>query len=168
MGLNYKNTVLRPFQQEDARFFSTLRNDFDVQANLLSLPRANTLADVEQWAQRKNADPGVFFVVADTELRPLGFIQAQQIHAVHGHAELGICLAPDVQQQGHGGNACYLLEHYLRDVFNLRKLTLQVRGDNAQAIGFYEKLKYRQVGTLRAHFYFQQQYFDVVIMEKFL
>lgn len=168
MPLVYQNTCLRPFCKTDLDFLATLRNDIDLQANLLSQARANSLENVAQWAQSKNHSEGVFFIIANLEQEPLGFIQAQKMNVLHGHAELGICLAPTVQQQGHGRNACHLLEQYLLDVFHLRKLILYVRSDNEQALGFYRKINYQQVGVLKGHFYYRQHYFDVTLMEKML
>lgn len=169
MILSHQNTHLRPFcSTTDLTFLATLRNDIDLQANLLSQARANSLENVAQWAQSKNHNEGVFFVVANLAQEPLGFIQAQKMNYLQGHAELGICLDPTAQHQGHGKAACYLLEKYLLDVFQLRKLMLYVRSDNTQAIRFYHHINYREVGTLKAHFYYQQTYFDVTLMEKML
>lgn len=166
--LKHQQTQLRPFQKEDLALLYTLRNNIDLQSNLLSVPRANSMVKVEEWVQRKNHAEGVFFIIANALNEAIGFIQAQNIQLLHGHAELGICLSDSTQGKGHGYNAYTLLEAYLRDVFNLRKMILYVRNDNASAIAFYHKLNFQEVGVLRGHFYYQQTYYDVLLMEKSL
>jgi diamine N-acetyltransferase len=85
---------------------------------------------------------------------------------INGLGKLGICVAPDSQGKGYGGEAITLLEEYLLSVFQLRKLTLEVLAENTGAIGMYRKHGYSEVGRFHEHFFSGHRYDDVVIMEK--
>ncbi|MBA3867849.1 MAG: GNAT family N-acetyltransferase [Anaerolineae bacterium] len=168
--LSGSQVILRAPTEADWVFFYNLRNDFESQLLLMSLPRANTMARVQQWIHIILDDPAsVFFVIADTDnSEALGFVQVRGMNFIHGTGELGIYMDAKVRGNGSTSEALQILEQYLSDVFKLRKLTLEVLAINKRAIGFYLKSGWRQVGVLTAHFYQKQNYQDVVLMEKFL
>ena len=162
--------VLRPWNQGDIDTLSMLRNDLALQEMLMTQPRPNTGKKVREWLEEKSSrDDGVFFVIANKEDdRPLGFIQVIGMSALHGTGSLGICLAPSHQGGGAGAAAITLLASYLKRVFAMRKLTLNVLADNEKAIAFYLKQGFVEVGRLREHFFSDGEYKDVVMMEKFI
>lgn len=162
--------VLRAPMEGDRRFLMALRNDVALQAQLMALPRANSLQRVDEWLGRMLSDPAcVFFVVAGkADDQPLGYVQVARIDQVHGVGELGICLAESGRGGGRAAETVGLLEAYVRRVFNLRKITLQVLASNQRATGFYAKSGYGLVGVLKRHFYHDQAYHDVAIYEKLL
>ena len=61
-----------------------------------------------------------------------------------------------------------LLEAYVREVFGLRKIVLEVLASNDGAIRLYLRHNYREVGRWQRHFRQGDDYADVVIMEKLL
>ncbi|MBI1280615.1 MAG: GNAT family N-acetyltransferase [Anaerolineaceae bacterium] len=162
--------TLRAPTDADSVFLHNLRNDIEAQYLLMSLPRANTTARMEQWLRTIFDDPAsVFFVVASINTAEvLGFVQVREMNFIHGTGELGIFMDAKVRGDGSASESLLLLEQYVRDVFNLRKLTLKVLETNKRAIGFYLKSGWKQVGLMTAHFYQKQHYHDVVLMEKFL
>ena len=159
---------LRPPLPDDHGFLFALRNDVALQMSLLTLPRANSAARVDEWLARLTSDPAsLFFVVADKETdKAVGYIQLTKMDFVHGHGELGICLGEENRGHGYAADALALLENHARAVFNLRKIILHALASNARAIAFYKKAGYGLVGTLKEHFYQEGAYRDVVIMEK--
>ena len=161
-------TVLRPWREGDLEFLAGLRNDVELQAQLMTQPRPNSLSRVREWLQlRSGQEDSLFFVIADAAgNEPVGYVQVQNLRLLHRTGELGICLAPAAQGRGHGREALALLEKYLQDTFALRKLVLQVLDDNAGAIRFYERHGFTPVGRLGNHFYLNGVYCDVRIMEK--
>ncbi|MCD6060393.1 MAG: family N-acetyltransferase [Moraxellaceae bacterium] len=162
------STILRPWRDSDLEFFAGLRNDVELQAQLMTQPRPNSVPRVREWLQlRSGQEDGLFFVIADAaDGEPVGYVQVQNLRLLHRSGELGICLAPAMQGRGHGGEALALLERYLQDTFALRKLVLQVLDDNAGAIRFYERNGFTHAGRLNKHFYLNGVYCDVRIMEK--
>ncbi|MBC8123825.1 MAG: GNAT family N-acetyltransferase [Gemmatimonadaceae bacterium] len=147
---------------------TALRNDIDLQALLLAVPKPNTEQRTRDWLNRRLDDPqGVFFIICDrSSNRGVGFIQVVHIELLHRRGELGLCIEPSEQGKGYATAALGLIERYLQDVFDLRKLTLNVLASNENAIGFYRGINYSTVGTLKQHFYYKQTFHDVLVMEK--
>ncbi|MEY4428987.1 MAG: hypothetical protein RLZZ182_1676 [Pseudomonadota bacterium] len=165
--LQGQRVVLRAWQAADVEPLGVLRNDVALQQQLMSQPRPNTPERVQAWLKaRSEQSDGVFFVIADRQTdQALGFIQLQHLDLFHGHADLGICLAPEAQGGGRGREAMQLLMGYARSVFSLRKILLQVLLSNTRAIALYESLGFERVGVLKAHFCAQGQHHDVLWME---
>jgi diamine N-acetyltransferase len=161
---------LRSPREDDKNFLVGLRNDVALQMLLMALPRANSTARVDEWMARLMDDPAsLFFVVADKDTdKAVGYIQLTRMDLVHGHGELGICLAEENRGRGYAADALALLERHARSVFNIRKILLYCLVSNERATGCYKKAGYETVGTLKEHFYQEGAYRDVVIMEKHL
>lgn len=159
---------LRPPEERDVDFFSTLRNDVDLQLSLMALPRASSAERVRAWLSARCDDPeGLFFVIADPATdSAAGFIQLTHMDPIHGTAELGIGLGPEHRGKGLAREALRLLEGYARAVFATRKITLRVLADNERAVALYARAGYRHVGVLEQHHYQRGAYRDVLIMEK--
>jgi len=165
-----KKTILRAPTKADAEFLVGLRNDIETQMLTMAMPRANTPARVMNWVSGLLDDPRtVFFIIATRSTgKARGYIQIKNMDFVHGSGELGICLANSAQGRGFGREALELIEAYLRDVFALRKIVLQVMSSNTRAISLYHSIGYTEVGTLQKHFYQAGTYHDVTLMERFL
>jgi diamine N-acetyltransferase len=161
---------LRSPREDDKNFLVGLRNDVPLQMLLMALPRASSSARVDEWMARLTDDPAsLFFVIADKESdEAVGYIQLTKMDFIHGYGELGICLGAEHRGRGYAAEAFALLERHARDVFNIRKIVLYCLTANERAIGFYKKTGYETVGTLKAHFYQDGAFRDVLIMEKHL
>jgi len=168
--LTHRLTGLRPPLKEDSTFLFGLRNDLELQSQLLSLPRPNSPERVQEWVARIAGDEhSVFFIIHECgAIDPVGFIQVREMNFVHGHGVLGICLSPEARGCGHGSAAIHLIQEYCRCIFGLRKLTLQVLGSNEGAVRLYLRLGWRLVGTLEAHFYYNGSHHNVLVMERLL
>lgn len=161
---------LRAWREKDIDALGRLRNDLRLQQMLLTRPRPNSAARVRDWVTEKSGrDDAVFFVIAArSNDHVLGYVQVVDMNAMNGTGELGICIGPDVQGRGYGAAAMTLLEDYLKRTFGMRKLVLRVSADNEGAISFYMKLGFDEVGCMKRHFLKEDEYLDVLIMEKFL
>ena len=163
-------SILRPPIESDLPSLVALRNDLEAQFQLMAFPRANSAQKVSEWLNRNLSDERtIFFIIAEEAGNKLaGFIQLKNINFVCGTGELGICLNRPAQGQGIAEEAMKLLEKYSRNVFNLRKITLQVLQTNERAVSFYKKYGYEKIGILKKHHYQNTEFHDVVIMEKFI
>lgn len=163
-----KNVVLRAWSEDDLTVLQSMRNNLQLQVQLMTQARGNSFDQIKEWlrARTKSADCLFFVIAGKSSGEPVGYVQVVGMDHINGTGELGICIAPDCQCKGYGGEAITLLEGYLRDVFRLRKLTLKVLRENDIAIYLYTKHGYTEVGCLREHFYTGAHYSDVVIMEK--
>jgi diamine N-acetyltransferase len=161
---------LRAPEARDHEVLGALRNDVVVQRLLMARPRPNSAARVQGWLARVGDDPAaVLFVIADAATdEAAGFVQVIGIDLVDGVGSLGIAVAPAFQGHGLGREALALVERYVRDVFRLRKLVLQVLAGNEGAVALYRSAGWSAVGTHRAHFYAAGEYHDVLVMERFL
>lgn len=159
---------LRAPVEADLDLVTALRNDLELQASLLGTPHPNTPAMARDWMAKRLADPReIFFIVADpADGRALGYVMIAGVEPLHGHGDLGICLAREARGRGLGAEVLALLEGYARDVFGLRKLCLRVLTSNERAIALYRRTGYREVGVYQAHHYFRGTYHDVMAMEK--
>ena len=166
--LELGSTALRPARTEDLPLLAELRNDPELQALLLAVPRPNPTWRVEEWIRQRSSDPdGAFFVIADRESdRALGFVQITGAHPVHRRAELGICLHAQARGKGYAAEAMALAEQYGASTLGLHKLVLHVLATNERALALYARLGYRLVGTHRGHFYSGGAFHDVVVLEK--
>jgi len=162
--------ILREWREHDLEALATLRNDIELQALLMTQAKPNSVERVRNWlTDRSSRDNTVFFIAAAREDdTALGYLQVINIDSFHGVGELGVCFSKASQGSGFAQEACELLDSYLRQTLALRKLTLRVLADNTRAIAFYRKRGYREVGTMDQHFRVNDQYQNVLIMERFL
>lgn len=162
--------ILRAWSESDLPALQTLRNDFQLQLQLMARPRANSLEQVKEWlGKRSKSEDSLFFVIATTQSNQLtGYVQVVGIDLDNGSGRLGICIVPSAQGKGYGSEAITLLEGYLSEVWKLRKLVLEALSKNEPALHLYKKLGFTEVGRLRRHFFIDNEYCDTVIMEKFL
>jgi RimJ/RimL family protein N-acetyltransferase len=168
--LSGKQVVLRAWIPEDLPALQALRNDVPLQRQLMAQPKGSSLEQVRAWlTTRSQTADALFFVVAERPSnQTLGYVQLLDIDLFHGNGRLGICLAPQAQGRGYGGQTLTLLEAYVREVFGLRKIVLEVLASNDGAIRLYLRHNYREVGRWQRHFRQGDDYADVVIMEKLL
>ena len=162
-------TTLRAFEERDLELLCALRNNVELQFQLASRPRPNSIERVREWVQRHLSDSNaLFYVVSNSNGVACGFIQLTEIDLINGTARLGICIAPSRQRQGHAGRALRLLEGRARAVFPLRKIMLTVLTSNVKAIELYRRAAFDEVGIHRQHYYAENRYHDVLVMEKLL
>jgi diamine N-acetyltransferase len=162
--------TLRQPLEKDIELLMSMRNNVDLQAMLMALPKANNIQRVQEWLSRHlNDRQTIFFIIAEKITdRICGYIQLVNIDFIHRFGELGICLSPLEQGKGYGKDAMQVFEKYLCNTFNLRKIMLKVLASNKTAICFYQKLGYLEVGIYREHFYHGSLFHDVILMEKLL
>jgi RimJ/RimL family protein N-acetyltransferase len=161
---------LRPWADADLPALTALRNDISTQVQLLARARGNDPIQVREWLHaRTSQSDRIFYVVAllDTD-RCVGFLQVVEFEPVDRRAEFGICLLAETRGRGFGGEALTLAMGHLMQHWNLRKLSLRVRADNAAAQVCYKKIGFQECGRLRAHVYLDGGWQDVVLMERLL
>jgi diamine N-acetyltransferase len=168
--INGNLILLRPPSDRDIEFLIALRNNIKLQTQLMALPRANHQQKVKDWLNNHLNNPqSLFFIIAEKPTnQPCGYIQIVDIDWTHSYGNLGICIAPENQQKGYGKEAMILIEKYVMQIFDLRKIILKVLANNQPAIKLYQKIGYHTVGIHQKHFYHNHQFLDVMIMEKLL
>lgn len=164
--INGERLRLREPRDADIAVLAELRNDLEVQRLLLARGRPNSLTRVQAWVDRTlNAEDAVFFIIADDRDAALGFVQVTGLDLLDGHGRLGIAIRDVARGVGVGREAVQLVGRYVREVFNLRKLVLEVAASNATAIAAYESVGFRRVGVLVDHVVYGGIATNVVVME---
>lgn len=167
--LRKNNIILRPPEEHDISAFMDMRNDTDLQRSLLAIPKPNNREAVSRWLQRFNgSNNAVLFTISTAvDNSCAGFIQITQLDTLNGTGWLGIAIHPSCQGKGYGSEALSLIEEYLKKTFNLRKILLEV-DSGSPARELYKKNGFVTIGTMKQHFYFNNKYHDIDIMEKFI
>lgn len=162
--------ILREWRESDLEALAGLRNNIELQALLMAQAKPNSTERVRRWlVDRSSREDTVFFIAAArTDDTTLGYLQVTNLDRFHGIGELGICFSPTAQGNNLAQEACRLLESYLHQTLGVRKLILKVLADNSRAIAFYRKTGYREVGRMERHFRVNDQYKNVLLMERFL
>lgn len=169
--LTINNTSLRPPNLDlDLTHYYQIRNNVNIQNNLMSRSRPNSSEKVKDWLVSKNGqESSMLFTIVDENAKDFaGYIQITNIDFINSNCYFGIFITEKHRNKKHAENALLLIEPYLQSTFNIRKILLEVISDNKPAIKLYEKLGYYQSGLLKQHFYIANEYKDIIIMEKFI
>lgn len=135
---------LRAWKDEDLALLHRLRNDVELQAQLLSTARGSDMDAVRAWLDRRTAGRNRLFrvIAVDGGNSAAGYLQAEAIAETPDRWSFGICIAPDRQGAGFGTASLLALERLLIVNFGARELTLEVGICNAPAIRCYQGLGY--------------------------
>ena len=168
--LNGSLVTLRPWSSEDLLDLQQLRNDINLQSQLMAKPKGSSIEQVKAWISSRSNDPqSILFIIADRiNNKAIGYLQLVDLDLSVGVGYLGICLSPDVQGQGFGSESLLLLQDYMKKIFCLRKIMLQVLISNEKAIRFYLRTGFREVGKLQKHYRTPNGFEDVMVMEKLI
>ena len=168
--INGSLVTLRPWSSEDLLDLQQLRNDIKLQSQLMAKPKGSSVEQVKAWiSSRSNNPQSIFFIIADrVNNKAIGYLQLVDLDLFVGVGHLGICLSPDIQGQGFGSESLLLFEDYMKKIFCLRKIMLQVLASNEKAIRFYVHTGFREVGKLQKHYRTPAGFEDVLVMEKLI
>ncbi len=168
--LESKRLILRSWQDQDLEMLLHLRNDVELQLQLISQPRPHSIDRLRRWLSEKSSSADlIFFIIAQKENNEsIGYLQYNNLNLLHRHGELGICLAAEYQGQGLASEAMAICEAYLMQTFNIRKISLSVLEENQRAIRSYQKNGFVQCGLLQRHVFLNGREQNVVLMEKFI
>jgi len=164
-----KRIILRNWSQPDLQEIVGLRNDIELQSQLLARVRGSTDEQVLHWLKDRSTGTDThLLIIADKEHdHAIGYIQITRIDYTDRRGEVGICLGKAHQGCGLGTEALSLAIEHFRTIWNFRKLTLSVRSDNARAIKCYQKLGFVQVGVFLKHIFMNGEWQDITVMELF-
>lgn len=165
--LTSKLVNLRAWNEGDVDQLQTLKNDIELQTQLMGVPKPNSKNKILNWLRMKDSDEGlVFFVICNHKSEALGYVQLSNIDRHNHHGYLGICIHKDYWGKGHARETLQLIEDYSATVLGLKKILLIVNSDNLRAINFYNKIGFRSVGILEGHQFINSHWVDVFLMEK--
>lgn len=165
-----KSIRLRAWSDKDLATLSYLRNNVEIQIQLMARVRGSSIEQVRGWLENYTDKPDRFIlIIADKGTDECkGFIQITNMNFIDRHAEIGICLHEESRGQGLCGSAISLVSNYLKEQWNVQKIILKVLDDNLSALKCYEKSGFERCGLYRKHIFIKGQWCDVLIMENFI
>ncbi len=167
--LHSGKVILRPFKRSDFRILYEIRNDPVIQTLLLTHHRPNSRQRVWKWIRGKNRDRGiVFLIIADETDQALGFVQAKSIDKINRTCLAGIAIHNQFQNKGIFGAAFHLFEGFLKHEFNIRKIIVEIMGENSRSVKAFARAGFNEVGVLHQHYCHDGIFSDVLLMEKLL
>ena len=166
--LTGSSILLRSWVSDDAPDMQKLKNDIDLQTQLMGVPKPNSINKIISWLKSRDKDENmVFFVIARKhDNKVIGYIQLSGLDKFNLYGYLGVCLAKEFWGTGSAKESLDLLTEYATNILNLRKIILLVKYDNSRAIRFYKKTGFEEVGTLKKHQLIQGVWVDVLMMER--
>jgi len=162
---------LRNYEGADFGMLAEIRRDPSTNAMLLTIVERTDDAAVQEWIDRRQAEPaGLFRIVADGHTgMGVGFIQISQVHRKNGVGYGGLAVTPRNHGQGFGRAALNALVRLGLGELGLRKLMAEIRSDNVASIQLHLAAGYRAIGTMSHHFLDADgSAHDVILFEKLL
>lgn len=106
-------------------------------------------------------------LVAKNENKVIGVLNAnRKMPLKMNHVcEFGLWLIPEYRGYGIGTEMIVVMERWARDI-GLRKICLSVFGNNYKAINLYKKLQYTTSGVQKNHIFMNDEFHDLILMEK--
>ncbi len=156
----------------DAPHYLRMRNDLTLVSSVMGFRLGVSEHAVDAWIAHGGVtgDDLLFtaVLVADAH-RPVGYVKLYRLDRFSRHAWLGLSLF-DLADAGRGiGRRVRTLAcDYLRDHLAIRKVSLEVLATNARALSLYAALGFVEEGRMRAQFYTEGRFDDVVLMSRFL
>ncbi len=162
--------VLRPWAVEDITELQILKNDVDIQTQLMGTPKPHSTNKIRSWLKNRDKDDSIVFFVIATKYdnKAVGYIQLSSLDKFNLFGYLGICLAKEFWGKGYADESLRLLIEYAIDILNLRKIILLVKNDNHRAVGFYKKTGFDAIGILKEHQLIYGVWRDVLMMERII
>ncbi len=161
-----KRIKLIPLEKEDLSKSRSWVNDKSLNSRILRVMPV-TQSDQERWYQEivQDASKLVFAIKTLTEEEHIGNTGFYHIDWIHRRAEFWILIGErDFWKKQIGKEVVSLMQHYAFENLNLNKLHLNVGSDNREAIGLYKKSGFIQEGVLKAHYFIEGRYRDIITM----
>lgn len=169
--INGKKVLLRAIQKNDASKLLELHNNINIKEQAMFHPYNVSQEQELNWIDRISNDitnKSVYFAIEEIETREFaGYTSLRNINYVNLNCYFGIVLLPEKQGRGIGKEATELIIQFGFKNLNLHKINLEVNCENLNAINLYRKLGFIEEGNLKQQFYFNQRYYDVMLMAKF-
>jgi RimJ/RimL family protein N-acetyltransferase len=165
-----EHVILRAFEREDAERCYRWMNDPNIVRALKSRYPIAFQNEIE-WLDRAihaNASERHFAIERKDDRTHIGNASIHDIEWVSRVASFGLFIGePTAWNRGFGSDAIRTLVRFAFDEMNLRKLRIDVFDYNDRAKHVLETHGFVQEGRLRAEFYRDGTYHDIVILSVF-
>lgn len=164
--LKNDSALLREINRDDLQMVLNWRNSPRVHRMQFTNHRI-TMEEHTRWFEGlKDRPDRRFMIICDAAGPPVGLLNWSI--ADDGSAEMGIYIGEEsAEGKGIAGAGMALAMDYLFREKNVSETMVQVLGNNARAVGFYEKLGFKTVEILSAQVEKEGRREDVIVMKRF-
>lgn len=168
-----KSIILRPLKIEDLPKTNEWRNDIELIRLTQGIRFPKTIEMDEAWFNHALSDVGnknIYFGIDEIESGEfIGIIQLNNIDYISGTAIWGFIIGEQKHRgKGYSVEAPRLMFDYAFKVLNIRKIFAYTVVLNKATLRMHEKIgNFKQEGKLEKHFYFDGQYYDILILSLF-
>ncbi len=156
---------LRAVERSDLPKIWELRNDAKIELAAFGPPTPHSMAEIEAWFDRRQADPNTDHSFAiEAEGRLVGLCNLRDVDAIHRRADLGISLMAAEIGKGYGSDAIRVLLEYAFVHLNLHKVCLDTLATNEAGLRAYRACGFVEEGRLREHEWADGGYVDLILM----
>ncbi|MFA5524727.1 MAG: GNAT family protein [Tissierellales bacterium] len=161
-----ENLILRGLEYEDLIKLHEWMNDFELLKNLLRIePSIKYFTTKWYESLSKDNEKKIFAIEERAEKKFVGCIGVNNISYIDRKAELYIYIGEKKYRgKGLGHKSIVFFLHYLFNYYNMNKIYLNVRSDNASAINVYKKIGFKEEGMFREDKFIEGKYIDIVRM----
>ncbi len=162
--------ILRPIIKDDLLLLNKWKNDKEIYQFLGGGYQPTSINTQEKWIDNLIDTTGInkrFIVLL--EGKAVGLIGLYSINWINRTCEIGLFIGEkESHSKGIGTKAYLELEKFAKESLNLRKINLNVVETNINAVNFWLKMGFVQVGILSKERYINNKYHNLLIMEKFI
>lgn len=162
--LEAEHIYLRPFQEEDAKFFEVWFNDKTTRAKI-GETGCTSKEQAMKTVNRNSRDSIWLAIVRKEDDQVIGETGLLRIFPAWGTTDLTIIIPDDADQgKGYGKETINLMMDYAFGYLNLNRIAIGVVGFNENALRFYENVGFKQEGIQEQGYYYNYEYSDFIMM----
>lgn len=167
-----KRIYLRPIEKKDLEILNKWKNDERTFKFLGGGFNPISIDQQSYWMESMIDLTGSNrrYLICELETNePLGIAGLYDINWIHRSSEVGLYIGNEEQRgKGYASESFEIVEKLASNYLNLRKFRLNVVKNNEDALKLWTNLNFIEVGKLNEERYIDGEYYDVIIMEKFI
>lgn len=154
--------TLRELQEKDSEGMLEWMHDPEIQRNfqknMLEKSKADVLRFISEAVYYPVEGKSIHYAIADEKDEYQGTISLKNVDLINRNAEYAISLRRSAQGKGIGKEATQKLLEMAFQKFELKRVYLNVLGENIRAIRLYEKCGFVFEGEFRKHIFVAGKY----------
>lgn len=162
---------LRRPEAGDAPHFLRMRNNLALVSAVMGFRLGVTEHNVQEWLAHGgvSGDDLLFTALTTDDGNPIGYVKAFRFDRFSRTTWVGLSVFDETDiGKGYGRRMLTLLCDYLQKQLGVRKVSLEVVAENAPALSLYSNMGFVEEGRLKAQFYADGRFHDVLILSRFL
>ena len=160
-----KRVILREQRPEDAAFYAYWFNKPEVMFQCGFTDPTTVEEERKRIEVDHRSEDSVWFTITDKEGNIIGETGLLRMFPAWRQTDLTIIIPdPAMQHRGYGTEAISLILDLAFHELGMHRVSIGVVGLNAPALGFYNKIGFKQEGVLEDGYYYNGEYSDFIMM----